>query len=415
MTPDKERLDGLRREVAAELELLAPRLDRLAADLHRHAEPGCRELDTVARIAGELEEEGFAVEAGVAGLATAFRAEKGNGAPRIAFLAEYDAIPGLGHAAGHNLLVAASLGAAAALARVARGPRGSVLVIGAPGEETIGGKIVLLRRGAFDDVDAALLAHPGAEDSVETSSLASWSLEVTFEGREAHAVIGPERGINALDAAIQLFVARDALLSSLAPGTRIPGVILEGGVRPNLVPARTRARFSLRATSAAYLHDVVRVRFDEIVEGVARATRTRFTIRPVDNLYDELFDNPVLAELYAANAARAGLAPRRGPGATVGSLDSGALSHRAPVLHPFFRVGDGSLATHTRAFAAASATPEAFAAARRAALALALTGLDLLVDPDALDRVRAAHAAARRPSYGAEAPLIDQAEDEAAP
>lgn len=385
------RMRALRENVARELERLGPRLAALSQDLLRQPELGCREVNTVTRLAGELEEEGFAVETGVAGLATAFRAERGAGGPSIAFLAEYDAIPGLGHAGGHNLLVAASFGAAVALARALEGHPGRVLVIGAPAEETIGGKIVLVARGAYDGLDAALLAHPWNEDRADVQSLASWSVEVTFEGRAAHAVAAPEQGINALDAIVQLFVARDALLKALHPQVRIPGVVLEGGVRPNLVPERARARFSLRAPTGQYLLEVVLARFREVVEGVARATGTRATVTPVDNLYDALVSNSVLAELYTGHARRAGLDPRRGPGRPVGSLDIGTLSQRIPVLHPFFRIAPDEVTTHTREFAAHAASPEALEAAQRAALALALTALDLVVEPEALARARAAH------------------------
>ncbi len=378
--------EDLRRRVETELDRLGPAFEALCLDLHRQPELGCREVNTVTRLAGELEEEGFAVETGIAGLATAFRAERGRGGASIAFLAEYDAIPGLGHAGGHNLLCAASYGAAVALARAVDGLPGRVLLIGAPAEETIGGKVVLAARGAYDGLDAALLAHPAREDRALVRSLASWSVDVVFEGRPAHAVAAPEQGINALDAAVQLFIARDALLKALDPEVRIPGVLLEGGLRPNLVPERARARFSLRAATSEYLVETVIARFRDVVEGVARATGTRATIEPIDNLYDELVSNPVLADLYTAYARRAGMEPNSRLGRPFGSLDIGTLSHRIPVLHPLFRISGDDITTHTRAFASAAATPEAVRAARRAALALAWTGLDLLTDPATLER-----------------------------
>jgi amidohydrolase len=376
----------LRRRVESELDRLGPAFEALCLDLHRQPELGCREVNTVTRLAGELEEEDFQVATGIAGLATAFRAERGQDGPSIAFLAEYDAIPGLGHACGHNLLCAASYGAAVALARTVEGRAGRVLLIGAPAEETIGGKVVLAARGAYEGLDAALLAHPAREDRALVRSLASWSVDVVFEGRPAHAVAAPEEGINALDAAVQLFIARDALLKALDHEVRIPGVLLEGGVRPNLVPERARARFSLRAATSEYLVETVIARFRDVVEGVARATGTRATIEPIDNLYDELVGNPVLAELYSGHALRAGMKPAAGPGRPFGSLDIGTLSHRIPVLHPLFRISTDVITTHTRAFAAAASTAEAVRAARRAALALAWTGLDLLTDPALLAR-----------------------------
>lgn len=382
----------LRARVAQELDRLGPRLSALAADLHRQPELGGAELHTVARLAGELEEEGFNVEAGVAGLATAFRASKGSSGPGVAFLAEYDAVPGLGHACGHNLLCAASYGAAVALSRLEPPAPGRILVIGAPAEETIGGKVVLAARGAYEGVDVALLAHPGPENRTLVRSLASWSMDVIFEGRPAHAVAAPEQGVNALEALIHLFVARDELLRELRGEAFLPGVILEGGQRPNLVPARARARFSLRAKTAALLVDVVLPGFRGLAEGVARETGTQATIRPVDNLYDELVGNPVLAESYSRAAQDVGLTPDAGPDPIVGSLDVGALSQQIPVLHPLFRIAETSLATHTAAFDRAAASPAGVSAARKAALALAWTGLDVLMTPGLLERARAARA-----------------------
>lgn len=384
-------MEEMHRLLAGVVDELGSHLEALAADIFRSPELANEEVNTVARIAGELEEEGFQVTTGVGGLPTAFRAEKGRGGPAIGFLAEYDAIPGLGHACGHHLLVGSAVGAALALGRTLAPRPGRIVVIGAPAEETIGGKVVLTERQAFADLDAALLAHPADTDRVVVESLASWSVEVVFEGRAAHAAAAPEQGINALDAVIQLFLAKDALLKGLGPGVRIPGVILEGGRRANLIPDRARARFSLRAPNAAYLLDPVLVRFREMVDGIALATRTRATVTPIDNLYDELISNPVLASRYELHARAAGLDPRPGSGYPLGSLDIGQLSHRIPVLHPLFRVLENPAAIHTPAFAEAGLTPFALAAMRRAALALARTAADLFLDPTLLEQAQAAY------------------------
>jgi amidohydrolase len=406
-------LDGARQRVRQELEGLEARTRRLGQDLHRTPELGCREYHTVIRIAGELEEEGFDVTTGLAGLSTAFRAERaGTPGPCIAFLAEYDAVPNLGHTCGHNLVVAAAYGAAVSLVR-ALGDQlpGRVAVIGAPAEETIGGKVVLSARGGFDDVDVALLAHPGARDQVAVQSLASWSVEVVFHGRSAHAVAAPEKGLNALDALIQLFVARDALLKGLLPEVRVPGVILEGGVRPNVVPDRARARFSLRAANADYLVETVYPRFRDAAEGVARATGTTVSVTPVDNLYDEMLNNPVLVQTFAEQARAAGwnLAEEGAEPRPFGSLDMGTVSRRVPSLHPLFAIGDGDreMATHTEQFTRAANAELGYAGARRAALALAWTGLALLAEPERLEAVRRAHEplAARAPRP-ADVPII---------
>ncbi|MFN7965180.1 MAG: amidohydrolase [Acidobacteriota bacterium] len=388
---------------------LAPRLALLARDLHRDPELGTQELHAVSRIAGELEEEGLQVEVGVAGLPTSLRAMRAAGeGPSVAFFAEYDAIPSLGHAAGHNLLTAASVGASIALSRALGPVSGRVLLFGAPAEETIGGKVVMAMRGAFDGIDAALLAHPGHEDRAIVSTLASWSVEVLFEGRAAHAVADPTRGIDALDALIRLFSARNLLLSTLRPGTRMPGVILEGGVRPNLIPARARARFSLRAESAHYLVETVAVRFREIVAAVARETATHAQVTPIDNLYDEMSSNAELAMIYSSCARDQGMNPQAGPGDIIGSLDMGTVSHLVPALHPMFRIGDGSIASHTAEFTQLCASQGGFDVAMRAATALALTGLAVLTDRSALERMRRAHRDAVRDFSRAEVPLVTE-------
>lgn len=394
MTDSARHSSALLARVADELVRLAPRLEQLSRELHRDPELGTREFHAVARLAGELEEEGFEVGVGTCGLPTAFRAERSSGAGgSIALLAEYDAIPALGHAAGHNLLSVASVGAAVAVSRLLGEVAGRIVVLGAPAEETIGGKVVLAERGALAGIDAALLAHPAQEDRVEVATLASWSVEVVFEGRAAHAVAAPERGINALDAMIGLFGARDALVRGFEPGVHLPGVILEGGVRPNLIPDRARARFSMRAQTASYLADVVAVRFRAAAEEIARATRTQLSWQPIDNLYDEFLSNPELARLFREQAQACGFDPLTGAGAVIGSLDTGRLSHLVPALHPLYRIGDGSVASHTAEFTALAIGREAFGQTLRAATALARTAALLLIDPELRGRVAAAHPA----------------------
>jgi len=384
---------------------------RLSSEIHRDPELGCREMHTVTRLAGELEEEGFDVETGTAGLATAFRAEysAGGAGPTIAFLCEYDALPGLGHGGGHNLIALATHGAALGLSAVLGQIGGRVVVIGAPAEETIGGKVVLAVRGAFDDLDVALLSHPAGESRAIVHSLASWSVEVSFEGRAAHAVTDEGLGINALEALIALFNRRGELLAELGDTFYLPGVILDGGLRPNLVPDHARARFSLRAPNTPDLIEKLLPRFKELVATIANATGASASVRTIDNLYDEFLANPVLAQTWTRHAREAGLDPVAGEGAPMGSLDMGTLSFRIPALHPTFRIADEALATHTEAFAAAAISPRAQREALHAAQAMALTGLELLTTPELLSRVREAHElriVGRKPRI--DAPLIDR-------
>lgn len=400
-----ERLDG-------ELERLTARLGRLARDLHRDPEPAGEERRAVSRIAGELEEEGFAIELGLAGLPTAFRAQWGAAEhPAVAFLAEYDAIPGLGHAAGHPLLTMVSCGAAMACVRALDPARARVVVIGAPAEETFGGKIVLARHGVFDQLDAVLLAHPAPHDRVVVKTLASWSMEVVFEGRSAHAVASPDTGVNALDAVIRLFAARDRLLQQCGPEIRMPGVILEGGVRPNLVPDRARARFSLRAPSGEQLYREIAPRFRAIVAEVAAATGATARVTPVDNLYDELISNPVLAEIYGQALQAIGQPVEAGEGEWIGSLDIGTASHAVPVLHPSFSLGADTPSTHTAEFAERAQPAAAWHCAVQAIRALACTAMAVLTDESVRLAVRSSHLPATSQPVSREIPLITSSSD----
>lgn len=412
--PPRGATDALRDRTARRLAGVSERIRRLALDLHRIPERGSEELLTVTRLSGELEEEGFAVQAGLGGLPTAFRAERrlGPGGPVIGLLAEFDAIPGLGHAAGHNLICAAAWGAAVTLSELAGSCGGTVVVVGAPAEETFGGKVVLARRGLLDDLDAALLAHPWDAHRVAPRTVASWSFEVRFAGRPAHAVAAPERGVDALDAMIRLFVARDELVGRLGEDVSMPGVILEGGVRPNVVPERARARFSLRAPSAQSLVEQVVPRFRDLVAAIADRTGVEAEVRPIDNLYEEMRPNPVLAELWCRHAREAGIESASDDGRPIGSLDIGVLSRRVPSLHPLFAIAPAPLATHTREFAEAAATPQALDATVGAASLLVATAVDLLADPGLMRRVREAHERASGASWSAPAvPLVTEVPD----
>jgi amidohydrolase len=273
---------------------LAPELEALARRLHDHPELSGAEIASSRLLAERLQAAGFQVTTGQAGLPTAFVASRRAGpGPVIAYLAEYDALPEIGHGCGHNLIGAAALGAGLLLAGVVDSLGGEVRVVGTPAEETLGGKVLLTEAGVFADVDAALMVHPGVEERVLVDSLACQSLEVTYHGRGAHAVAHPEKGINALDALLALFAARDGLVRSSRPGLRIVGVITEGGVRPNMVPERAVGRFSLRAPRRVVLAEGVEA-FRRMAAAVGDAHRCRTALRDTDRAYDEMRTNAVL-------------------------------------------------------------------------------------------------------------------------
>ena len=401
MEDEGARLKAAIQRTAEEVQ---PEMVRLARTLHQQPELSGEERQSCRLVAGVLAKHGFEVEFGTGGLETAFVARKdlAAGGPVVTFLAEYDALPDVGHGCGHNLIAAAAVGAGLALSRVASGCSGQVRVIGTPAEETIGGKVVLVENSAFDEVDVALMVHPGHEDRVLSDSLACASFEVVFTGKAAHAVAHPEKGINALDALLALFAARDTLLRHSRPGVRIPGVIVEGGRRPNIVPERATGCFSLRAPRRDRLEIVVRA-FHQLAEGIARTQRCGVEIRQTDRTYDDMMTNTPLADAYRSNLEALGVRVNDRPRENMGSLDMGNVSYVVPSLHPFFSIVPPAIASHTREFAAATLGKAGQDGLLRSVKALAMTGADVLAGPDLLERARDAHrrALARRATEGA--------------
>jgi amidohydrolase len=372
---------------------LMPELMEIARWLHDHPELSGEEEQGSRLLADRLSKAGFQVEFGAGDLPTAFVARHGTGAaPVVAFLAEYDALPEIGHGCGHNLIGTAALGAALVLASAQGDRPGEIRVVGTPAEETLGGKVVLVDAGVFQDVDAAIMVHPSAEDRVLSDSLACQSLEVTYLGRAAHAVAHPEKGLNALDPLLALFAARDAILRQSRIGVRIVGVITEGGVRPNVIPDRAVGRFSLRAPTRAMLNDIV-ASFRRHAQSLGEGFGCKMEIRPTDNVYDEMITNVAMADAYRDNLAALGVSVNDAPREHKGSLDMGNVSHAVPSVHPFFALVPAEVASHTREFAAATLTSAGQDGLLRSVQAMAMTGLDLLDDPDLLRRAKQEHAA----------------------
>ena len=441
MSPDPTLRDCALDEVASVVQAESGRILSVLDALHADPELSGREERAAARLKSELRAEGFEIESDSGGLPTAFVARKGpRGLPvpavgdtgagvkpkpdsrgvatgggtarggaapvRIAFLAEYDALPEIGHGCGHNLIAASALGAAIAVGRVAGRLGAEIWLVGTPAEETIGGKVVLAARGVFDGLDAALMVHPGSEHRAWTDSLACRSLQVEFHGRAAHAVAHPDKGVNALDAMIQLFVAVDHIRRASRRDVRIPGVILEGGVRPNVVPARAVAQFSVRAGDGAEREEVVR-RLRRAVEGISLATGCTCVIRFTDNPYDEMASNRALAAVYKAHLAAEGIATHDEPREHKGSLDMGNVSWRVPSIHPYVAIVPPEVASHTEAFAAASVSPAGREGTLLSARTMARTAVDLMCDPDLRETVRTEFAAMRQAALVSRGPGFD--------
>jgi amidohydrolase len=371
--------DRLRQQILQRIDAEADQLKRIALDLHQNPELGGEERFAANRLTGYASEQGFQVTRPLEGLETAFRATAGQTGPKVAFLAEYDALPEIGHACGHNLIAMASTAAAVGLAAVLEQVEGEVSLFGTPAEETNGAKVVLSQAGVFDGYDAAMIVHPGAKTSVYAASLALDPLEFTFHGRPAHAASTPHEGINALDAVIQLFNSLNALRQHLKPDVRIHGIISEGGVAPNIVPERAVARFYFRASERSYLNEVVQ-KAKAAAEGAALATGCSVEIKYFELSNDDLVTNRALADRYAKNLQMLGVVDITPPSENKGSTDMGNVSHVAPAIHPSMAIGPSTLVGHTHEFCLAAASPEALDAMLLAGKAMALTGLDILLD-----------------------------------
>jgi len=386
-----EKLKPLKDRAAREVEALMPRLTALSEAIHGWAEIKFEEKQSAALLARTLAELGFEVTSGAAGLDTAFVARSGGGAkPAIAFLAEYDALPGVGHGCGHNLIAAAAVGAGAALLPLQKEGLlpGGAAVIGTPGEEGGGGKVFMVREGVFDGLDAALMIHPAAGTIPDQGSLARVKFDVEFFGRAAHAAASPQRGVNALDALIQTFVSVNALRQQLPEDVRIHGIITHGGDAVNIIPDYTRGVFGVRATT---MTKVARVydRVKDCIQGAAQAAGCTFNIEE-DVPYKEMRVNAVLNDLLIDNFRALGRtihpAPARGG---LGSTDLGDVSHVLPSVSPYLALAGPDpgklLVWHTREVHEASVLPDAARWIEHGAKAMAMTAVDLLADPACLE------------------------------
>lgn len=375
--------EELKRCVVEEVDRLADTLVRFAGTIHSRPEVSFAEFEAAALLSAALEDAGFAVRRGVAGLETAFTAgwRGGDGGPTVAFLAEYDALPELGHACGHNLIGTASVGAALAVQVVMSQLSGTIEVIGTPAEEGGGGKVIMVDAGVFAGVDAAMMVHPSNYNVTRRTSKTSHRIGVEFFGKPAHSSGSPDLGINALDAVIQTFNGINALRQHLRDEARIHGIITEGGRATNIVPDYASASFGVRAASLPYaLQLLERVR--DCARAGALATGARLQLTEPRYFYDAMIPNPVLADLMDANMAAVGIDVRLPlPNERMGSSDMGNVSQAVPALHPYIAICSEDVAGHSVEFREAAASPAGHLGMLQAAKVLAMTAVDLLAVP----------------------------------
>jgi amidohydrolase len=381
-------MEELKNSITSGVDHQSRQLSELSLKIHNNPELGFQETKAVARLTGYLEGNGFRLERGICELATAFRASYGEGRPVVGILAEYDALPKLGHACGHNIIAGAAVGAAVAARPAIDKFGGSVCVIGTPAEEIYGGKVIIADRGGFNDIDAAMMVHPGVRDLATTQALAARQLDVEFFGKAAHAAARPEMGINALDAMILSFTAINSLRQHIKDGARIHGVITDGGEAANIVPAHSAATFIVRAQDNAYLEEL-RPRVVDCFTGAAVATGARLEHRWDDASYASLKNNLTLARLFCQNMERLGRKMQMNdPDHAFGSTDMGNVSHLVPSIHPFVAIAPREVLAHSPEFAAAAASDAGRQGMLDAAKALAMTVADLLASPELLGKVR---------------------------
>jgi amidohydrolase len=380
-------IDTVKQRVTEEVRQLHPHLRTVSHTLHENPEIRFQEHRAAALLTEELEEQGFSVERGVAGLDTAFVATYGSGKPAVAIIAEYDALPKLGHACGHNLIASWALGAGVALSRALPEVAGTIKVIGTPAEEGGGGKVTMAAAGVFDGLDAAMMLHGRDTTYLDRGSLAVTPYTVEFFGKPAHAAAAPDRGINALDAVLQVFNSINALRQQLRPTTRIHGVITHGGEAANVIPDYAAAEFLVRAREEWYLEEV-RKRFRNVVAGAALATGARERVTEGIS-YKPRVCNTALIEAFRDNLTGLGVDYDTPPaGAGVGSSDIGDVSQLVPTIHPYLKMCEKGVGGHTQAFAEASASPLADELLATGSTLLAWTAADVLLSPEVRTRLR---------------------------
>lgn len=389
-------LDVLKQRIDAIVEDWAPALVDASHRIHARPELGFEEHHAHDVLTGLLEEAGLAVTRGARGLPTAFEATAGETGPLIAVLCEYDALPGIGHACGHNVIGTAGVGAAIAAAALADEVGGRIVALGTPAEEGGGGKVFMAEAGAFDDVDAALMVHPAGFDLARFSAIAIQEVTARYRGEAAHAAAAPHAGRNALDAAVLGYQNVAALRQHIRDGERVHGIVTDGGRAPNVVPDRAETRWFVRSPSVDGLRRL-KERVAACLEAGASATGCEVELSWRHPAFADMVDNEPMVSRYGANLARTGRKLREpdAASAVLGSTDMGNVSHIVPSIHPMIAVSPPDIAIHTESFARHAGAPEGDRAVLDGARAMAATVLDLWAEPGALDEARAAFEAAR--------------------
>ncbi len=385
-------LETLKRDVASAVDAMAAELLALSHAIHDEPELALEEVKAAARLTGAVEANDLPVQREAFGLTTAYVSEFGNSiGPTVAILSEYDALPGIGHACGHNIIATSGLGAALALAKLGAKLPGRVRYLGTPAEERFGGKELIALAGGFDGLDAAMMMHPSNLDLVTMPCIAISEVEVTYYGRAAHAAAMPYRGLNALDAVVTAYQTIAQLRQHIKQSERIHGIITDGGLAANIVPEKAGCRFYVRA---ADIHELAKLktRVQACFEAGALATGCRLELKWGNTDYLDLKTSWPMAGAFERNAGALGrefFPVKDIPPGFAGSTDMGNVSHRVPSIHPMFAVAPAGVIIHNAEFAKWAASEKGDAAVLDGAKALAQTALDLMCDAPLRERVKA--------------------------
>lgn len=369
---------------------ITPELNELSLEIYNNPELGYEEF-TACKLHSELlKKHGFNVETNFSGVATGFKAEYKSNKPGIAvaYLAEYDALPDIGHGCGHNLLGTVSTGAGIVLKEIIDEIGGTVVIFGTPAEETSGAKITYVENREFDKIDIALIAHPGSEYTKSGSSLALEPIQFEFFGKTAHAAASPDKGINALDAAIQTFNSINALREHIRSDSRVHGVIIEGGKAANVVPDYTKSQFYVRSTSKTYNLELLE-KIKNCAKGAALATGCELKITKYEFNYDNMVTNEELSNVFNEKIYEVAGIKMQEPSKNTGSIDMGQVSQVCPAIHPYFDITNNkNIAGHTREMANSTLTDYAKEQMKNTIAALVLTAAEVIQNKELYEKIK---------------------------
>ena len=370
------------------LDQRTPFLKNIGNDIWEYHELGFKEHKSSNLLANALEKEGFKVQKNVAGLDTAFKATFGSGSPHIAFLCEYDALPEIGHACGHNLIAEAGLAAGIGLksAMVQASLPGTVSVFGTPAEEGGGGKVIMIEKGCFEGVDVAMMVHPTSYNDAVPTVLARRAIKIVYKGKESHAAMAPWEGVNALDAAVLAYTSISTLRQQMQPSWRVHGIITRGGVKPNIIPGMTEMHYYIRTPNEKDM-EVLYKKCTNCFQSAAIATGCEVEIQKLAPSYSNMVTNMEMVSTFVKILKGLNISMDLQPTDHItGSTDMGNISHVVPSIHPMYSIG--TAVNHTKEFAQLGNTPHSHQVTLLLGKAMALTGLSVLTDKKLLEKIK---------------------------